>query len=319
MVAGAPVVASAVLVKDNLYGVHTESATEAWAVGDFGAIYHTANGGKTWEPQRSGTDRPLFGVAFADASHGWAVGKSSLILYTADGGRSWTPQTSPIAADKHLFNVFALDAKTAWTVGDWGAIAFTRDGGATWEDRSLGEDVVLYDVSFPDAEHGYIAGEFGTLLSTADGGATWQKRTVPTDKTFFGVCFVSPETGWLVGMDGVILYTRDGGQTFEVQRGRVGMEALEDVGFLETLKNPGLYDVEVIGRFGIVVGDTGTILATDDGGITWKHRELAAEDRFAWIRGVSMVPGTHGFVVGAKGFAAPIGGNGVTGSATGAP
>jgi hypothetical protein len=307
--AGLPAIAGAGVVKDNLYDVHTHSPTEAWAVGAFGSIYHTTDGGKVWEPQPSGTDEPLFGVEFADATRGWAVGKSSLILHTADGGRSWTAQKSAIPPDKHLFNVAALDARTAWVVGDWGAIATTRDGGATWEDRSLAEDVVLYDVSFPDPGHGYVAGEFGTLLATADGGRTWEKRAVPTDKTFFGVCFVTPETGWVVGIDGIILRTGDGGRTWEVQRGRAQMEALEEVGFLESLKNPGLYDVQVLGRFGAVVGDTGTLLTTDDGGASWTRRELAEGKELAWMRGVSLVAGARGFAVGAKGFTALLDGD----------
>jgi len=34
--------AGAVLVKDNLYGVKALGPSEAWAVGNFGSIYHTA-------------------------------------------------------------------------------------------------------------------------------------------------------------------------------------------------------------------------------------------------------------------------------------
>ena len=57
--------AGAVLVRDNLYGVKAISATEAWAVGNFGSIYHTTDTGKTWESRESGTKVPLFAVDFA--------------------------------------------------------------------------------------------------------------------------------------------------------------------------------------------------------------------------------------------------------------
>jgi photosystem II stability/assembly factor-like uncharacterized protein len=301
-----PAVAHAVAVRDHLYAVKALSDAEAWAVGNFGSIYQTRDGGRTWAPRESGTKAPLFGVDFADARHGWAVGKSALVVHTADGGRTWKKQRSAIPAEKHLFNVQAVDARTAWAVGDWGAITVTRDGGAVWEDRSLDQDVVLYDVSFPDPEHGFIVGEFGTVLATRDGGRTWTPQQVGTEKTLFGVAFASPTRGWAVGIDGLILHTRDGGAVWEVQRGEVASERLEDLGFLESIKNPGLYDVHVVGRYGVVVGDTGVLLTSVDGGETWTRRELPEAQRLVWMRGVSLLPGTRGFVVGANGFAAAV-------------
>jgi photosystem II stability/assembly factor-like uncharacterized protein len=328
LMSAAPV-AGAVLVKDNLYGVKAVSATEAWSVGNFGSIYHTTDAGETWAASESGTKLPLFAVDFAvragePAVDGWAVGKSSTILHTANGGRTWKPQPSAVPPEKHLFNVRAIDARTVWAVGDWGAIEVTHDGGATWEDRSLGtlavkvedaggrvattltDDVILYAVSFPDARHGFIAGEFGTLLATSDGGETWEKRDVGTEKTLFGMKFTTAEMGWAVGIDGLILHTADGGRTWVVQHGAARAESIEELGFLETLKNPGLYDVDVAGRYGVVVGDTGNVFTTADGGETWTVRELPEAQRLVWMRAVSLVPGTHGFTVGAGGFSAAI-------------
>jgi photosystem II stability/assembly factor-like uncharacterized protein len=321
--------ARAVLVKDNLYGVKALSATEAWTVGNFGSVYHTTDAGKTWESIESGTKVPLFAVDFAlrpggQAADGWAVGKSSTILHTANGGKTWKPQRSAVPPEKHLFDVAVIDARTVWAVGDWGAIEVTHDGGATWEDRSLGtttvrtdesagrvtntltDDVILYAVSFPDARTGFIAGEFGTLLATADGGETWAKQDVGTEKTLFGVMFATPDKGWAVGIDGLILHTKDGGRSWAVQHGSARVESIEELGFLETLKNPGLYDVAVAGRYGVVVGDTGNLLTTSDGGETWAVRELPEAQRLVWMRAVSLVPGTHGFTVGAGGFSAAI-------------
>ena len=300
-----PAVGGTLVVKDNLYAVKAMGDTEAWAVGNFGSIYHTRDAGKTWQSRESGTKNPLFGVDFADGTHGWAVGKSSSILHTADGGATWQGQRSAIPSEKHLFNVDALDANTAWVVGDWGAIETTHDGGATWADRSLEDDVVLYDVVFPDRQHGFIAGEFGTILATTNGGETWEKREVGTTKTLFGLSFSTPEKGWAVGIDGLILRTRDGGRTWDVQRGTEQAEQLDELGFMQTLKNPGFYDVRVSGQYGVVVGDTGSLLTTTDGGETWTRYALPEKQRLVWMRGASLA-GEHGFVVGANGFSAAI-------------
>jgi photosystem II stability/assembly factor-like uncharacterized protein len=295
-------VAGAASIRDNLYGVKAFNADDAWVVGNFGSIYHTRDGGRSWSPSESGTKSPLFDVDFGDPEHGWAVGKSAIILRTNDGGRTWQRQASPIPAEKHIFSVHALGPDAAWAVGDWGAITTTRDGGATWEDRSLPDDVVLNDVAFVDREHGWICGEFGTVLATGDGGRTWAKQDPGTDKTLFGVHFADARHGWVVGIDGLILRTRDGGASWEVQRGRTGDESLEDLGFLETLRNPGLYAVSVVGRRGVVVGDTGMLLTTSDGGDTWVRRALPERQRLVWLRAVSLAGDARGFAVGASGF-----------------
>ncbi len=308
-------------MRDNLYAVKALSPTDAWAAGNYGKLFHTSDGGKTWSEAPTPTKSPLFGVDFGDASHGWAVGKAGLVLHTADGGTTWTAQKTPLPTDKHLFVVRALDAETAWIAGDWGALAVTEDGGATWQDRSLGglvvkmaavegsrqqntlsDDVVLYDISFPDAEHGYVVGEFGTVLATSDGGATWTKLELGVEKTLFSVSFSTPTFGFVVGIDGLVFRTKDGGQTWEKQRGSADEKSIEELGFMETLNNPGLYSVSAAGQYAVVAGDTGTVLTTADGGDTWAAQELPEKQRLTWLRGASLVPGTHGFVVGASGF-----------------
>lgn len=331
-----PAVVIAAEVKDNLYGVRTVSASEAWAVGNFGSVYHTTDAGKAWRLIDSGTRLPLFSVDFADAKRGWAVGKSGVILATTDGGEHWKPQQSPIPPDKHLFEVKATDANTVWAVGDWGAITSTTDGGTTWVDRSLGklgvkseddgsgrvttvlvDDVILYGLSFPDPKHGFICGEFGTVLVTSDGGATWVQRRTPTDKTLFGVHFTTPDEGWVVGIDGLVMRTADAGRTWEVQHGEPAAAAVDEISFVDSMKNPGMYAVSVVGDYGVVVGDVGMVLVSSDRGRTWSRRELPDDDRLVWMRGISQLPNSDGFLVGASGFSARIAKDTVTVPSTG--
>ena len=151
-----------------------------------------------------------------------------------------------------------------------------------------------------------MAGEYGTLLATNDGGGTWTKRPVGTEKTLFGVSFSTPRQGWVVGIDGLVLRTRNGGGTWEVQRGSVEAGSIEELGFLEALKNPGLYGVQVAGRYGVVTGDTGMVLTSTDGGETWVRHELPGKQQLVWLRAVSLGDGPEGFVVGGNGFTARI-------------
>ena len=57
-----------------------------WVVGEFGVIFTTADGGKTWTAQQSPVETTLFGVHFADAQRGWATGIEQVLLRTTDGG-----------------------------------------------------------------------------------------------------------------------------------------------------------------------------------------------------------------------------------------
>ena len=69
-----------------LQGVSFTEASTGTAVGVFGTILRTTDGGSTWTAQDSGTTNRLLGVSFTDASTGTAVGSGGTILRTTDGG-----------------------------------------------------------------------------------------------------------------------------------------------------------------------------------------------------------------------------------------
>jgi photosystem II stability/assembly factor-like uncharacterized protein len=300
-------------ITDHLYGTRFINADEGWAVGAFGSIFRTRDGGHTWRPQVSRTFEQLFSVDFTDHDHGWIVGRSGLILHTRNGGDTWETQAS--GSDRHLFKVAAISRERAWAIGDWGAILATRDGGKTWTNHSLTRDVILYGESWPDGEHGergergWIVGEAGAILMTSDGGATWTDQPSGVDKTLFGVFFADAQRGWATGLDGLILRTQDGGQTWQVQRGNPEVSELEQVGFAEALGNASLYDVAVAGALGYAVGDIGTVFVSTDGGATWARKDVPAEWSLKWIRDVSLASAGRGAFVGANGLAIRIDGD----------
>jgi photosystem II stability/assembly factor-like uncharacterized protein len=287
-------------IKDNLYGTKFVDSHHGWVVGAFGVIAATEDGGRTWQPQVSHTTQQLYDVDFVDDKRGWTVGRQGLILHTTNGGAAWEPQVS--GTENHLFSVDFVDEQYGVAVGDFGTILVTRDGGAHWENHSLTQDVVLYDVALVDRTHGWIAGELGTVLTSTDGGQTWTKQDPGVEKTLFGAFFSDAQHGWVVGIDALILHTADGGQTWQVQNGTTEMRGLEQVGFGQAYDNPSLYAIAVIGTMGVAVGEIGAIYLSSDGGQTWQRQDSADQPSGAkWFRSVSIVPGTHGAIVGAQG------------------
>ncbi len=291
-------------IVENLYGAKLLDEKVGWVVGAFGAAFKTTDGGRTWEAQDTGTLEYLFSVDFASPTHGVAVGKAGTIITTDDGGKTWTKRSS--GTDRNLFSVAFASPTHVWAVGDWGAVVESKDGGKTWTDRSLEDDVVLTSQSWPDPQTGYLAGEFGTVQKTSDGGQTFTKLETGTDKTLFGLAFPTSDKGWAVGIDGLVLRTRDGGNTWEPQRGELEAQSLEQLGFMEAMKNPGLYDIRFSGDYGYIVGDIGTILVSSDKGETWEERKLPAEMSLFWLRGVSAAGDGTALVVGASGLAVTV-------------
>jgi photosystem II stability/assembly factor-like uncharacterized protein len=287
-------------VRDNLYGVRFVTAKEGWAAGAFGTVARTVDGGASWHLQPSRTTEQLFDVDFVDSRRGWIVGRSGLILHTEDGGDTWAPQTS--GTDKHLFAVDFVDAEVGVAVGDWGTVVVTRDGGETWEGRSLPNDVILYDVQMLDRSAGWIVGELGTVLRTEDGGSSWVERPSGINKTLFGLYFADPQRGWLVGLDGLIVHTDDGGATWQIQRGSNEVGTLEQVQFSQSVEDPSLYAVAVTGERGFAVGEAGAIFTSGDGGRSWRRKRTPRDWGMSWLRSLSIVPGTHGAIVGAGGL-----------------
>jgi photosystem II stability/assembly factor-like uncharacterized protein len=294
-------------IVEDLYDTQLIDADDGWAVGAFGAVYHTGDGGRHWQLQHVPTTQDLYGVSFSDVRNGWAVGRSGTIIHTADGGARWTVQQTPTA--KHLFKVCFIDSREGWVVGDWGVVLQTVDGGAMWRDRSLTEDEVLYAIDFADRETGWIVGERGSIRHTVDGGETWTKQSATAQKTLFGVAAVSREKAWAVGIDGLVLRTRDGGATWQIQRGDRGITSLEKLGPTELLSSPGLYDIKIRGGKGYVVGDVGNLLVSEDAGETWTRILLPPEWRLSWIRGLSVLPSGAGVVVGASGLTFAVNGH----------
>ena len=72
------------------------SGENLWCAGSPGTvIFHSVDGGNTWNPQSTGQRLPLRDLTFVDDDNGWAVGEQGVILHTSDGGTTWGIQRQP--------------------------------------------------------------------------------------------------------------------------------------------------------------------------------------------------------------------------------
>lgn len=182
-----------------------------------------------WRSVPSGTDKPLLCISFGDASTGYVGGKDSLLLKTTDGGLSWQP----------------IDLS--------GVIP-----------SAIESDVISID--FVSENDGFMTlGSYrspmfnGSLYKTADGGQRWEPvdagPTVPKRTYFFDT-----NKGFVVGSaffaGNVISQITDG------EAGQYDYFSNNPSQFNYAID---FYDKD----HGVVGGDKGLIIRTENGGQTW--------------------------------------------------
>jgi photosystem II stability/assembly factor-like uncharacterized protein len=284
-------------IHDDLFSVTFPSEKEGWASGRWGCILHTADGGKTWTRQKTGTDLTLSSVFFIDNNRGWAVGEEGVIIHTEDGGKNWQKQKSPFPFF-HM-KVFFVSPMVGYIVSEWTHIFYTADGGRNWQVKFKDQDYILKSVSFSDSNNGWAVGEYGFIYHTRNGGTTWEQQAggfgisektgdVESGNYLFDVKAIDPQTAWAVGIDGYVTKTGDGGKTWQ------------DIPV--KIPKTQLFAVAVDSTRTILIAGNGVFVISPDGGKTWKTPVFAPPIIYSWIYGVGL-RGNAGYVA--------VGGNGV--------
>lgn len=204
-----------------LTGVSFVDAKHGWAVGHWGAILATADGGESWQVQRLATeeDRPLFAVHFFNAWQGVAVGLWSLVLTTEDGGQTWAEQpvqAPPGAkrADLNLMGLFTDSRGMLYATAEHGQVLHSEDQGKNWRYLDTGYEGTLWSGAVLTDGRLLLGGQRGTLLlGSADGKGF---RRVPTQSKGSVTCVaVAGARVLAVGLDGLSVQSSDGGHSFQ--------------------------------------------------------------------------------------------------------
>ena len=170
---------------------------QGWAVNGWGQIYHSPDGGETWEMQFEQPNSHFRSVGFFDELNGWVgnVGEgefgatdSTNLYYTEDGGASWSPFNDFSGPSPNgLCGIQVINDSVLYAVGRVRGPGFfvkTLDKGANWTSYSFSQYVSvagLIDLHFFSPDTGFIVGltdadhnqSRGIVLKTTDGGETW--------------------------------------------------------------------------------------------------------------------------------------------------
>ncbi|AGI25820.1 BNR repeat-containing protein [Pseudomonas sp. ATCC 13867] len=211
-----------------LTGVSFVDADHGWAVGHWGAILVTSDGGESWQIQRmaSDVDRPLFAVHFFNAQQGVAVGLWSLVLTTDDGGKTWSeqklaPPPGSKRADLNLMGLFSDGKGTLYATAEHGQLLASEDRGRTWRYIDTGYSGTLWSGAVLADGSLLVGGQRGTLMQGSALGQDWQRIPVQSKGSVTRVV-VSGQQVLAVGLDGLLVRSSDGGHSFQEQKAAEG-------------------------------------------------------------------------------------------------
>ncbi len=169
-----------------LYDVFFLNHQNGWAVGEYGALLGTKDGGMTWSHVRTtNTGATLRSIQFIDPRHGWSVGDNETIIRTCNGGRTWTRQNLPCLKRPHntridLLSVFFVDHERGWAAGRDATLLRTVNGGGSWRQvnlpglpQSARRALDFKQVLFTDERTGIILTNLGTCFLRTANGRTW--------------------------------------------------------------------------------------------------------------------------------------------------
>ncbi|MBU4272936.1 MAG: hypothetical protein KKE86_11590 [Planctomycetes bacterium] len=246
-----------------------------WAAGGFtrpythastGVVLTTRDGGGTWTHNPKLMLPALRRIGFFGPDRGWAAGCRSAMypsgaFATDDGGRSWRPL--PGGNDAPWRAADFVGPRDGALAGRNGALAVVRDG--TLESaRADGFELRSFSrIRLIRPSYGWLIGEGGLLLATDDLGRSWRSPSGDLPKAIshfdFAALAVRGAKCWIAGSPGTLVFhTADAGRTWNAFPTGTTVP-IQAMAFSDD-------------QHGWAVGELGTILATDDGGRTWRRQ-----------------------------------------------
>ena len=197
-------------------------------------IYHTSNGGVTWDSSSVATSAVYMQakkVQMVNAATGYAILSSTgntALARTTNGGQSWTVVKTDNTQFTAAFTALSfVDPQNGYLAAfnfnsapNKFSLLKTTDGGTTWTPLTFPSNLPgnigstqINSLHFSDMQHGWAAGG-GTesfILHTDDGGTTWNMQETGTTVSWYTMQFLDAQVAWAAGWDGNIVKTTNGG------------------------------------------------------------------------------------------------------------
>lgn len=259
-------------VRASLRSVHFLNPFTGWVAGreelsqgkSVGVLLFTDDGGLHWRQCGRNTLPGLNHVRFIDGKTGYVAGDGtdafpSGVFQTVDGGQSW--QLVPGPRSPGWLAAEFSDAKHGALVGAWSRLATLQDGaiGAADVDTLGGRSLRGLQL---DGRRAVAVGQGGVVLQSDTGGARWGYANLKLPQEVlanwdFHSVHCRGDQIWIAGRPGsALLHSADWGRNWRIVVTGQPLP-LNSIHFADLQR-------------GWAVGEFGAILATEDGGKTWK-------------------------------------------------
>jgi photosystem II stability/assembly factor-like uncharacterized protein len=256
------------------------SGATGYAVGDFGTLLKTNDGGATWEGLPAGTFSNLTELQVLDANTLFAGG-GCVARRSTDGGRTFTRigftnVESDCPSDSNLAALSFVDANLGYIFESAGQVFQTRDAGSRFAAKiavpgthTVGGGAVPTDATFLSESTGFVSTSDGKIFQTTDAANSW-KPVNDTNRAVRAMTFASATVGYAVGDGQLFLKSTDGGATWSPK----------DIGA------PGGQDLTAVrcadDKTCVVTTKSGTVIGvTKDGGTTFSWPSPSTDPLFA--------------------------------------
>lgn len=197
-----------------LFSVSVNSGGLAIAVGEFGAVYKSTDGGRHWAGAApnwselavanvSSTSEPnMYSAYVAESGEITIAGEYGVILRSTDAAATWTV-LRPMAAEAPT--LFALHIPVdgqgnSYAVGQRGELLISSDGGLNWGQCSMSTQSNFLGVAAAPDGHVVITG-MRVMMRSTNNGMTWDAVEEGDTKTdWYQAVRVEPSSGRIVAV-----------------------------------------------------------------------------------------------------------------------
>jgi photosystem II stability/assembly factor-like uncharacterized protein len=279
--------------------------SKAIAVGYYGTVLRTTNGGLNWCNPLSlsaitGLERlNYFKINFFDENTGLVLGNNASgiakIFKTTNMGVTWSFVAQLTG---YQTTMYFLNLNTGW-IESAGRIIKTTNGGSNWQSSFTAFPPDITSIIFLNALNGFAAAS-NKIFFTSDGGTNWNvvNSSAPHDSR---LCFMNSQTGFACGSGSIIQKTTNSGVTWITKLSNSATGTLSSIYFINTFTgfavgggfgNPPactyrstdagetwnqitvyttyhLNSVGFSGNLGLIVGYGGRVARSTDQGLSW--------------------------------------------------
>jgi photosystem II stability/assembly factor-like uncharacterized protein len=264
--------------------------TKCWIIGEFGYIFHTANGGQTWE---RGAIQQDISVPPIQLGHNE--------IEIRDEHEAALREFARKIIDMPHLNVAIEPVASADEIAEFGQEddptplfeileARVQAVSAVLEEAGLLSDRIRKRGSPPWDYEDFLDDDPGFLRRYLDSRRADDPGigvSIAQNPYLFTVRFANADEGYIAGLGGVVLVSGDGGRNWQYR----------DTGIKQAIFS--LFPVD--GRV-IAVGEKGFIRVSTDRGSSWKVPQKGFPTIFTFMRDIWFAPnGRAGFIVGERG------------------